>query len=170
MEYEEFPIDLLYKEIKNKAQTQKHIIIIIPDESQLMIPNGVYQDSFPITVGHADRIELFSNFYNIEIVIETGMLGHEVSIQLANLGHFAITIEEDNLVCYIPNSVSPNQKKWFDDNQILLNEFKVSGFYFEGRVLNHLSYKKDNPSEVLQKLTEKIDEKIVVQNQEPKMR
>lgn len=159
--YLENTIDSLYEEIKTKAQTKKNIVII-PNEEELEIPNGIYYDSFSVTERHAEKLDVFCKQYNIGITVEEDTIGHEVSLQLANFGHFAINGEEKNIVFYIPNQVSNNQLEWFKKNLLLIKEFKVQGYVFENRKVESISYKKDNPLKSIEEILFKLEEKLII--------
>lgn len=167
-EQESYNFESLYRDIRDIQKEQKHIIII-PNEEELVIPKGIYQDSFNISIGHAQRFKSFNELYHLGIMIDSSTVGHEVSIQLANFGHFTICIEDNSLVCYIPDSVSNNQKCWFSNNHEFLIQYEIKGFYFDGRMLKTISDNDSNQDSLLE-IQNKINEKYHSEKQEPIVR
>lgn len=158
MEYDTLPINIVFQEITKKFQSAKHLIII-PNENILEIPNGVYEVSFPITVGHEVKMEEFSNLYHVGLYTELDTTGHEAALELANFGNAVINMEENVLVCYLPNKISLNQKNWLLDNKKLFTQFQVGGFLFEDRRVVPIEYDYENPSISLERIESFLIEK-----------
>lgn len=96
MEYDILPINIVFQEITKKFQNAKHLIII-PNENVLEIPDGVYETSFPNTVGHEVKMEEFSNLYHVGLYTELDTTGHEAALELANFGNVVISMEGNTL-------------------------------------------------------------------------
>jgi hypothetical protein len=73
-------------------------------------------------------------------------------------------MESEWLIFYVPNYITINQYQWFNENLCFFTHFKVGGFVFEDRIQNTIDYNCNNPLESIEKLEEKIKEKLVNEN------
>lgn len=103
-------------------------------------------------MGYEVKMEEFSNIYHTGLYTELDTTGHEAALELANFGNVVISMEENTLVCYLPNKISLNQKKWLLDNKKLLTQFEVRGFLFEDRKVIPIEYDYKNPSISLERI------------------
>ena len=54
-------------------------------------------------MGYEVKMEEFSNIYHTGLYTELDTTGHEAALELANFGNVVISMEENTLVCYLPN-------------------------------------------------------------------
>lgn len=162
--YSECNINKLYDELRRKVQNLKHIVVI-PNENELQIPDGVFQDSFSIVEPHSEKLGIFTDKYNLGIMVEKDTIGHEVALQLANFGHLTINTEDNIIVFYIPNQVSNGQINWFRKNKILFEQFNVQGYYFENRKLENINHRSDISLERVLIIENILKEKLITENQ-----
>lgn len=92
--------------------------IIIPNENILNVP--IFNK--PVEVHHAKNIKDFSDLYQLGLTFENvGLKENEFygtfwQVALNKLGHAVITIE-DTTICYLPETISDGQLKWFLGNR-----------------------------------------------------
>ena len=106
-------------------------VIIIPNENDLVIPDGIYEESFLDSIDHGQKLREFADKYNYSISKEDGIPSQVLSFQLVDFGNMVINIEGNIAIMFIPNYISDNQYNWIKTRYNTLRKFSIHGFVYK---------------------------------------
>lgn len=171
MEHKEIKVEMLYNEIDKKYIPNKDsFILIIPDEEQLQIENGIYFKEFDTNIGHANMLQVFCMLHFLPIKVPD-ITGNPWAKELARNGHFVAKREKDELYLSIPRSLSNNQRKWLLENKGFISSFGQleAGIYLEDGKYREIFKDEEHPiRKTVLELTEEIYDEI--NNKKTKMK
>lgn len=125
--YENNQIDTLYQELREKyISNNDSYVLIIPDEKELRIENGLYQEEFDSNLldGHGRIYQIFCMLNQIMINIPHDG-GYFWGKELADKNIMSVIKEDNEIYIFIPRKLSKNQYKWFEGKEEYLMSFEL---------------------------------------------
>jgi len=117
-------IELLYQEVRKKyIPNTDSFVLVIPNESDFIIENGIYFQEFDTNIGHANMLQVFC-MLNLISITSLGITGEDWGRPLAKNGFFVVTREKERIYLFIPKTLSFNQKNWLMNNKKMLYNFE----------------------------------------------
>ena len=115
-------VELLYQEVRKKyIPNTDSFILVVPNENDLVIENGIYFKEFDTNIGHANMLQVFC-MLNLIPFKSLGITGEDWARPLAKNGFLVVTREKENIYLFIPipSTLSLNQKNWLNNNKKML--------------------------------------------------
>lgn len=125
--YENSQIDVLYQELRNKyIPNNDSYVLIIPDEKELQIKNGLYQEEFDSNLldGHGRIYQIFCMLNQIMLDIPHDG-GYFWGKELADRNIMSVIKEDNEIYIFIPRKLSNNQYQWFQGKADYLMSFEL---------------------------------------------
>lgn len=125
--YENNEIDTLYQELREKyIPNNDSYVLIIPDEKELQIKNGLYQEEFDSNLldGHGRIYQIFCMLNQIMLDIPHDG-GYFFGKELADRNIMSVIKEDNEIYIFIPRKLSNNQYQWFQGKEDYLMSFEL---------------------------------------------
>lgn len=161
-------IEELYNEIsKNYIPNKDSFILIVPNEKDLVIENGIYFEEFDTNIGHAKMFQVFCMAHMIPIKCPD-ITGNPWAKELAKNGFLVAKKEKDEIYLFIPKELSINQNNWLDNNKNFLTNFNLleAGIYMDNgsfkEIFKYYEYPKQKTvTELVTDIYEEIENKKI---------
>lgn len=129
IEYENKKINKLFKELKSKyTETKNSYVLIIPDEQELTIENGMFYQEFDSNLldGHGKIFETFCMLNQVSLDFKSSHAGGYCwGEKLLYKNMLSVIKEDDDIYLFIPAKLSKNQLNWLENEKEYLRNFKI---------------------------------------------
>ena len=108
-----------------KENTSESKVIIIPNEEDINLENGIWEKPVSSGYGHDSVLSIFSMLNSLKICLPVdGLHGYFWGKEIAAINHMVIIIEGSELYLFIPSDPSDNQFNWFYNSLDNIKKFK----------------------------------------------
>lgn len=155
---EKTKLEILYQEIDKKyIPNTDSFILVIPNEEELLIENGIYFQEFDTNIGHAKMLQVFCMRYLLPIK-SISIVGNDWGLKMSKQGILVATREKERIYFFIPENLSDNQKKWLINNKESLYSYEELEAVIWLDEYNYRIIYKDEDHPYRKEIPELIDE------------
>ena len=101
------------------------LVVVIPNEYATQIPVYVKRCNY-----HAEGIRSFIYDAGLDLHGKEMLNSNTMSLELSKQGYIIMSLDsfndQQNLVVYLPNEISPNQLEYFKKRKVQLKDFNLS--------------------------------------------